>query len=45
MLVGSVDSTDALVFLAGTNIGAAIYEYGIARVSRTVVDRHERRIR
>jgi hypothetical protein len=30
---------DALVFLAGTNIGAAVYEYGLARLSRAVLAR------
>ena len=32
----AVGSTDALIFLAGTNIGAAVYEYGLARLSRFV---------
>jgi hypothetical protein len=31
----SVSSTDALIFLGGTNLGAATYEYGLARVTRT----------
>jgi hypothetical protein len=39
----SVDSTDALIFLAGTNVGAALYEYGIARVVATYLARRERR--
>jgi hypothetical protein len=30
----SVSSTDALIFLAGTNLGAAVYEYGLARITR-----------
>jgi hypothetical protein len=34
-----IDSTDALVFLAGTNIGAALYEYAVARLSRLLLDR------
>jgi hypothetical protein len=34
-LVGdSVSSNDALVFLAGANLGAAAYEYGLARLTR-----------
>ncbi|MET0510278.1 MAG: hypothetical protein ABW135_01160 [Thermoleophilaceae bacterium] len=33
-LSDSVSSTDALVFLAGTNLGAAAYEYGLARITR-----------
>ncbi len=35
----SVDATDALVFIAGTNIGAAAYELGVARLSRLVLAR------
>ena len=31
----SVSSTDALIFMAGTNIGAAVYEYGLALATRT----------
>ena len=30
----AVSAGDALVFLAGTNVGAAIYEYGLARATR-----------
>ena len=30
----AVSTDDALVFLAGTNLGAALYEYGIARATR-----------
>ena len=30
----SVSSTDAVIFLAGTNLGAAAYEYGLARITR-----------
>ena len=39
LLSDTVDSTDALVFLGGTNIGAAVYEYGVARLSWTFLDR------
>lgn len=35
----AVTSLDALVFIAGTNIGAGAYEYGVARLSRVVLDR------
>jgi hypothetical protein len=45
LLSDSVDSTDALVFLAGTNIGAALYEYGLARLSNGFLRRRSRRIR
>ena len=31
----AVSTDDALVFLAGTNLGAAVYEYGVARATRT----------
>ena len=31
----SVTSNDALVFLAGTNLGAAAYEYALGRLTRT----------
>ena len=33
-LSDSVSSADALIFLAGTNLGAAAYEYGLGRVTR-----------
>jgi hypothetical protein len=39
VLSDSVDATDALVFLAGTNIGAALYEFGVARLSHRWLDR------
>jgi hypothetical protein len=31
----SVSSDDALIFLAGTNLGAAAYEYGLGRLTST----------
>lgn len=34
VLSDSVSSTDALVFLGGANLGAAAYEYGLARLTR-----------
>jgi hypothetical protein len=37
----SVDSTDALIFLAGTNVGAALYEYGISRIVAAYLARRE----
>jgi hypothetical protein len=43
LVSGSVDSTDALIFLAGTNVGAAFYEYGIARIVAMYLARRERR--
>ncbi len=35
----TVSSRDALVFIAGTNIGAAAYEVGLARLSRAFLSR------
>jgi hypothetical protein len=43
LISDTIDSTDALVFLAGTNVGAALYEYGLARLSNTFLDRRSRR--
>jgi hypothetical protein len=34
MASGSLGTNDALIFLAGTNLGAGIYEYGLARLTR-----------
>ncbi|WP_326999808.1 NNMT/PNMT/TEMT family class I SAM-dependent methyltransferase [Dactylosporangium sp. NBC_01737] len=42
VLTDSVTATGALLFLAGANIGAAGYEYGLARLT-TVFLRHRRR--
>jgi hypothetical protein len=30
----SVSANDALIFLGGANLGAALYEYGLARLTR-----------
>ncbi len=42
----TLTSRDALVFIAGTNLGAAVYEYGLGRVTqvylRRSTSRHER---
>jgi hypothetical protein len=35
----SVSSNDALIFLAGANLGAAAYEYGLARLTRALLVR------
>jgi hypothetical protein len=35
VLTDSVSSGDALIFLAGANLGAAVYEYVLARLTRT----------
>jgi hypothetical protein len=37
-------SSDALVFLGGANLGAALYEYGVARLTGTYLDGRSRRI-
>ena len=44
LLSDTVGSTDAIVFLAGTNVGAAVYEYGVALLSRSFLNRRSRRI-
>jgi hypothetical protein len=33
----SLSSNGAIVFLAGANLGAAAYEYGLGRLTRTVL--------
>jgi hypothetical protein len=38
-LSDAVSAGDAIVFLAGTNLGAAMYEYGLARATRTFLRR------
>jgi hypothetical protein len=43
VLSDSVASADALVFLAGANLGAAVYEYALARGTRVVLRRGEAR--
>jgi hypothetical protein len=39
VLTESISSADAIVFLAGANLGAAAYEYGLARMTRAVLRR------
>ena len=34
LVSSSVDAKDALIFLGGANLGAAVYEYGVARLVR-----------
>ena len=44
LLSDSVSSNDALIFLAGANLGAAAYEYALGRLTRTFLrlrSRHE----
>ncbi|GIF73817.1 hypothetical protein Asi02nite_33350 [Asanoa siamensis] len=35
----TITTTDALIFLAGANLGAALYEYGLARLTTAVLRR------
>jgi hypothetical protein len=39
----SVSANDALIFMVGTNLGAAAYEYGVARLTRRLLRRGPRR--
>jgi hypothetical protein len=39
VLTDTISSNDALIFLAGANLGAAAYEYGLARVTRAFLRR------
>jgi hypothetical protein len=45
VLSDSVSSNDALLFLAGANVGAALYEYGLARGTRAFLARSPRACR
>lgn len=38
-LTDAVSAHDALVFIAGANVGAAVYEYGLARATQAVLRR------
>jgi hypothetical protein len=33
LVTDAVSGRDAIIFLAGTNLGAAVYEYGLARAT------------
>jgi hypothetical protein len=44
LLSEAVDATDALIFLSGTNIGAAVYEYTVGRLTRGYLAGRSRRI-
>ena len=44
LLSDAVDATDALIFLGGTNIGAAVYEYTVGRLTRSYLNGRSRRI-
>ncbi len=44
LMSGDVDSADALVFLGGANLGAAVYEYAVSRLTRSVLDARSRRL-
>jgi hypothetical protein len=36
---GSITSAEALIFIGGTNLGAGLYEYGLARLTRAFLRR------
>ena len=42
-LTETITSTGALIFLSGANLGAALYEYGLARATQAFVRRRRRR--
>ncbi|HCB07240.1 MAG TPA: hypothetical protein DEQ43_23825 [Nocardioides bacterium] len=44
VLTDSVDATHALIFLAGANLGAALYEYAVGRLTRGYLDGRSRRV-
>ena len=44
LLSDAVDSTDALIFLGGANIGAAVYELAVARLTSVYLERRTRRL-
>lgn len=39
LLTDSISSNEAIVFLGGANLGAAVYEYGLARLVRVFLKR------
>jgi selenocysteine lyase/cysteine desulfurase len=39
LVTDSITSNEALIFLAGANLGAALYEYGLARLIRALLRR------
>lgn len=41
LLTDSVSANEAIIFLAGANLGAALYEYGLARLVRAFLRRRE----
>lgn len=42
VVTDSISSNEALVFLGGTNLGAALYEYGLAHLTAVLVRRSRR---
>jgi len=45
LVTDSVSTNDALVFLGGANLGAAVYEYGLGRVTNAMLRRRAPRAR
>ncbi len=43
LLTDAVSADDALIFLGGANLGAAAYEYGLARLTRAFLAIRARR--
>jgi hypothetical protein len=39
LLTDTMTAKDAIIFLGGANLGAAVYEYGLARLTRAVLGR------
>ncbi|HEX9597172.1 MAG TPA: hypothetical protein VF982_09865 [Anaerolineales bacterium] len=39
LLSDSISAKEAIIFLGGANLGAAVYEYGLARAMRTLLHR------
>jgi hypothetical protein len=42
LVSGPITSDEALIFLAGSNVGAMVYEYGVARLTRAFLGRRGR---
>ncbi|MEV6492721.1 hypothetical protein AB0M20_29490 [Actinoplanes sp. NPDC051633] len=42
LVSGPITSDEALIFLAGSNVGAMVYEYGVARITRVFLRRRGR---
>ena len=45
LVTDSVSTNDALLFLGGANLGAAVYEYGLGRATNALLRRRAPRAR